>query len=115
MSRTGGNWIALFLLNVAVNWAVPFLVLLPRASKRNPAVLKWVAIVMLAGRWLDLYLTVMPQVMAAPRVGTADVLIAAGYAGVFFLAGGAGPGACAAGPAERPVPSREPRPSPVRI
>jgi hypothetical protein len=40
---------------------------------------------MLAGRWLDLYLTVMPQVMAAPRVGTADVLIAAGYAGVFFL------------------------------
>jgi hypothetical protein len=70
---------------LAVNWAVPFLVLLPRASKRNPAVLKWVAIVVLAGRWLDLYLTVMPQVMAAPHVGMADVLIAAGYAGVFFL------------------------------
>ena len=85
VSRTGGNWIALFLLNVAVNWAVPFLVLLPRASKRSAVVLKWVAIVMLAGRWLDLYLTVMPQVMAAPRVGMADLLIAAGYAGVFFL------------------------------
>jgi hypothetical protein len=84
-SRTGGSWIALFLLNVVVNWAVPFVVLLPRSSKRNPVVLKWVAILILAGRWLDLYLTVMPQVMAAPSVGPADVLIAAGYAGVFFL------------------------------
>ena len=44
-----------FLLNLVVNWVVPFLVLLPRASKRNARVLKWIAIVVLAGRWLDLY------------------------------------------------------------
>ena len=85
MNRTGEHWIVLFLLNVVVNWAFPFLVLLPRATKRNPSILKWVAIVILAGRWLDLYVTVMPQVMAAPDLRATDVLIAAGYAGAFFL------------------------------
>lgn len=85
VTRTGEHWIGLFLLNVVVNWAVPFLVLLSRSSKRNPVVLKWVAIVMLAGRWLDLYVSVMPQVIAAPRVRAVDALIVAGYAGVCFL------------------------------
>jgi Ni/Fe-hydrogenase subunit HybB-like protein len=86
--RTGEGWIALFLLNVVVNWAVPFLLLLSRSSKRNPIVLEFVAIVLLAGRWLDLYVTVMPNVIAAPDVRVTDALIAAGYAGVFFLAAG---------------------------
>ena len=85
LRRTSANWMALFLANVVVNWAVPFLVLLSRSAKRSPAVLKWVAIVLLAGRWLDLYVTVMPQVMAAPDLRTIDLLIAAGYAGLFFL------------------------------
>jgi hypothetical protein len=83
--RTGEGWIALFLLNVVVNWVVPFLLLLSRSSKRNPIVLECVAIVLLAGRWLDLYVTVMPNVIATADVRVADVLIAAGYAGVFFL------------------------------
>jgi hypothetical protein len=83
--RTGEGWIALFLLNVVVNWAVPFLLLLSRSSKRNPIVLECVAIVLLAGRWLDLYVTVMPNVIATADVRVADVLIAAGYGGVFFL------------------------------
>jgi hypothetical protein len=85
MNRTGEHWIVLFLLNVVVNWVVPFFVLLSRPAKRNPSILKWVAIVILAGRWLDLYVTVMPQVLTAPDLRPADVLIAAGYAGVFFL------------------------------
>ena len=59
-SRTSGAWTVPFLLNVAVNWVVPFLVLMPRASKRNRRVLKWTAVVMLAGRWLDLYVAIMP-------------------------------------------------------
>lgn len=85
VSRTGPDWIALFLVNVVVNWVIPFLVLLPRASKRNPAILKWVAILILAGRWLDLYLAVMPQLTSTPTLGLIDVLIVAGYAGLFFI------------------------------
>jgi hypothetical protein len=84
-SRTGDRWIALFLLNVVVNWVVPFLVLMPRAAKRNPAILKWIAILILAGRWLDLYLAVMPEMMTGPSLAAMDVFIVAGYAGAFFL------------------------------
>ena len=52
MSRTSPAWIRLFLLNLVVNWVVPFLVLLPRATKRSPAVLAGVCLLILAGRWL---------------------------------------------------------------
>ncbi|OLE83288.1 MAG: hypothetical protein AUF76_06845 [Acidobacteria bacterium 13_1_20CM_2_65_9] len=85
VSRTGESWIVLFLLNVVVNWVIPFLVLMPRSSKRNPAILKWIAIIILAGRWLDLYLAVMPETRATPSVGPLDVLIVGGYAASFFL------------------------------
>lgn len=85
VSRTSRPWIAVFLLNVAVNWVVPFLVLLPRATKRNASVLKWVAIVVLAGRWLDLYVAIMPDLFPAPSVRAVDVLIAGGCAAALFL------------------------------
>jgi len=83
--RTSGAWIVPFLLNVAVNWLVPFLALMPRESKRNRQVLKWIAIVVLAGRWLDLYIAVMPVLFPSPAVHALDLAIAAGCAAAFFL------------------------------
>ena len=83
--RTSGAWTVPFLLNVAVNWVVPFLVLMPRASKRNRRVLKWIAIVMLAGRWLDLYVAVMPALYPSPAIHAIDLAILAGCAAGFFL------------------------------
>ena len=71
-----------FALNVVVNWAVPFLVLLPRAAKRDPRTLKIVAIVLLVGRWIDLYLLVAPETMRTATWGALEIAIAAGYAGV---------------------------------
>ena len=85
LARTGNRWTALFLLNLAVNWAVPFLVLMTREAKRNRVVLKWIAVVILAGRWLDLYVAVMPAMTPSPVIHAIDVLIAAGYAAAFFL------------------------------
>lgn len=41
----------------------------------------------LAGRWLDLYLIVAPAVLPVPRLGPLEILITAGYAGLFYLAG----------------------------
>ena len=84
MSRTSPAWIRLFLLNLLVNWVVPFLVLLPRATKRNPAVLAGVCLLILAGRWLDLYLLIMPEMFRVPAFGVWEVLIPLGYAGVFL-------------------------------
>ena len=85
--RTRGAWRPLFVLAPLLNWLLPFAVLLPRASKRDPRVLAGAAAVVLAGHWLDLYLIVAPAVLPAPRLGLLEVLITAGYAGLFFLAG----------------------------
>jgi hypothetical protein len=84
-ARTSPPWMPVFLLNLVVNWVVPFVILLPRAAKRSAAILKWVAIIVLAGRWLDLYLVVMPATLDAPSVRALDMLIVAGHAGALFL------------------------------
>jgi hypothetical protein len=39
---------------------VPFFLLLPRWTKRDPRMLAKVAAIVLAGRWVDLYLAIQP-------------------------------------------------------
>ena len=58
--RNHDGWLAIFFLNLACNWVIPFLVLLPRGNKRNPKVIAGVAGLLLFGHWLDLYLQVIP-------------------------------------------------------
>jgi hypothetical protein len=81
--RTGAPWMRLFLLNVIVNWLVPFLVLLPRAAKRSGRVLAGVSAVLLVGHWLDLYLLIMPETWNHPMAGPLELIIPLGYAGLF--------------------------------
>jgi hypothetical protein len=84
-ARTNGAWLPLFVLTPVLSWGVPFLVLMPRKAKQNPQVLATVCIVVLAARWLDLYVIAAPFVYPAPRLGLLELLITAGLAGVFFL------------------------------
>jgi hypothetical protein len=81
-TRTRPDWVVWFALNVVVNWALPFLMLLPRAAKRDSRTLKIVAIVLLLGRWIDLYLLVAPETMPTATWGALEVAIAAAYTGV---------------------------------
>jgi hypothetical protein len=74
--RTGPVWMPWFLANVVVNWVVPFLALLPRTTKRDPETLKWVAVLILLGRWLDVYLLVAPQTMRTPALGLLELTLA---------------------------------------
>lgn len=71
--RSGPAWMPWFLGNVVINWMIPFIVLLPRATKRDPATLKWVAILLLLGRWVDVYLLVAPQTMRTPALGAIEL------------------------------------------
>ncbi|NOZ94170.1 MAG: hypothetical protein GXP47_05440 [Acidobacteria bacterium] len=101
--RVSAWWLPVFLVNVAINWAIPFLVLLPRGAKRRPAVLATISMMLLAGRWLDLYLHVSPPALGArPVIGLPEIgpLLLAGGIGivVFFKAYDRSP----------PVPSRDP-------
>src|SRR6185436_13289190 len=84
-TRTNGPWLPLFVLDPVLNWLVPFVVLMPRKAKRNPAVLRWVSVVVLAGRWLGIYLIAAPFVLPAPRLGLLELLLTAGLGGLFFL------------------------------
>ena len=84
--RTNGPWETLFLLNMLLNWAIPFAILLPRGTKRKPGVLAKVAMVVLAGRCLDLYLMIAPPFEGAkPAFGIWEAGLLAGTAGVFTL------------------------------
>ncbi len=72
VTRQAGFLKPLFWLNVALNWAVPFLALLPRAFKVNVKVLVNVGAVVLIGHGLDLYLAILP-----PTQGWADIVLPA--------------------------------------
>jgi hypothetical protein len=83
VKRTNGPWLYLFTFNFVVNWVLPFGMLLSQRAKRTPAVLKRVSILLLCGRWLDLYLLIMPSLWATPKIGFFEILIAAVYVGLF--------------------------------
>lgn len=85
--RLHNGWQYLFYLNVLVNWVAPFLILMPRAPKRNPSVLLAMAVLILAGRWLDMYLMVVPPLGGGPfqALGIVEAGLAAGGVGVFLL------------------------------
>ena len=89
LTRTRGAWNLLFLLNPVINWVVPFLILLPRSNKSNPVVLLCVSVVILLGRWVDIYLAVMPAVLPNPSIGVLDVAMSVGYAGLLIYVCGA--------------------------
>jgi hypothetical protein len=85
--RWHGAWPALVLLDLALNWAIPFAVLLFRGAKRRPGILAAVALVVLAGRWVDLYVMIFPSQGEAVAVpGAVEAGFVLGAAGVFGLA-----------------------------
>jgi hypothetical protein len=85
VTRTNGPWVYLFALNLVVNWVVPFLALLSVRAKCTTRVLKSIAILLLCGHWLDLYMLVMPSLWKTPRIGFYEIAIAAGYMSLLLL------------------------------
>ncbi|MCZ2148130.1 MAG: hypothetical protein LC126_10155 [Bryobacterales bacterium] len=85
--RQSGALGVLFIINIVLNWGIPFLVLLPIGAKRTPAVLGAMAVVVLAGRWLDLYIMILPPVthgkMALPWI---ELCMMIGTMALFVLA-----------------------------
>ncbi|HEY2290664.1 MAG TPA: hypothetical protein VGM86_08185 [Thermoanaerobaculia bacterium] len=84
--RARGAWLPLFALAPVLRWLLPFAVLLPQWTKRNPRILSGVAGVVLLGSWLDIYMNVAPAVLPGPRLGAPELLITAGFAALLWLA-----------------------------
>jgi hypothetical protein len=84
--RQQPGWQVLFLVNVVLNWGVPFVVLLFRPAKQTPWVLLAVAVAILVGRWLDLHLMILrPLASAAPLPDIWDAGLFPGVAALAVL------------------------------
>ncbi len=84
--RHFGGWGSLSILNVVLNWFIPFIVLLPKQTKRNDKILLQMAIVLLIGHWLDLYIMVMPVFLGAqPTLSLWEIGPMMGFVALFFL------------------------------
>lgn len=60
ITRTRGAYKLLFSVNMVLNWVVPFFALLRRGPKKRSELIVKVAVVVLIGRWLDLYMMIVP-------------------------------------------------------
>jgi hypothetical protein len=82
-------WFPFLLADLVLGWGIPFVVLLFREAKRRPAILGVVAVVILAGRWVDLFVMIAPSqgdTFAAPGLIEAGMALgAAGLAGLAVL------------------------------
>ncbi len=101
--RTHGPWAPVVIGSLVLNWIVPFFVLLPRANKRNDGVMLKIAVVVLIGRWVDLYVMIFPPVLeGSPPFGIPEV------AAIVCLCGLAGLSFLRAFSAAQPVPQNDP-------
>ncbi len=103
ITRTHGPWGPVVVGSVVLNWVVPFFVLLPRPAKRSTGIMLKVAVVVLVGRWVDLYVMVFPAALGGqPVLGLWEV------AAICCLAGTSGWLLFRAFAAAAPVPLRDP-------
>lgn len=84
------GWAWLFWLNIAINWVLPFFILLPRDNKRNKTVMQRVSWMILVGQLLNIYIMVAPKVLEHngnhdPFLSWTEAFTFAGYAGLFLV------------------------------
>lgn len=82
--RSKHGWTALRYTSLLLSFGVPFLVLMLRSARRSEAVLLRVAIVLLVGRLLDVYILVGPPVSGAPSLGPWELGPVVGALALYF-------------------------------
>jgi hypothetical protein len=80
------NFETLFILNLIVNFLFPLLALMTRNSKRQPLLLAVVAIIVLFGHYIDLYLAIMPGAVGheTASIGILEIGLPFFYLAVFI-------------------------------
>ena len=83
--RWNNGWKELFYINVAINWFIPFIVLLSQRMDKNKTVVKLICLLLIAGQWIDLYDQIMPTLTTTPKFGIIEIGAFIGFAGLFAL------------------------------
>ena len=81
--RWQGGWQVLFFLEIAINWAIPFMVLLPMKTSRNMSVITLVIFCLIIGQYIDLFVQVIPGTTGILKFGWTEIGCFLGYAGLF--------------------------------
>ena len=101
--RLQGAWSPVVIVSLLLNWVIPFFILLPKPAKRSASTMAKIAGVLLVGRWVDLYLMILPStttggpIFSFLEVGALCTLI--GISGYLFTW---------SFPTDKPIPVKDP-------
>jgi hypothetical protein len=79
------GWKVIFFLEIGLNWAIPFFVLLPVKTSRNMTVITVVIAFLVIGQYLDLFYQIIPGTTGLLKYGWIEAGLFLGYAGLFAL------------------------------
>lgn len=79
------GWKVMFFLEIGLNWAVPFILLLPVKTSRNMTVITIVIVFLIIGQYIDLFVQVIPGTTGILKFGLIEAGLFLGYAGLFAL------------------------------
>ena len=80
------NFKVLFFVNLFINFVAPFLLLMTRGSKRNDNMMLIVAVLLVVGKYIDLYQGIMPGAVGAhAHFGIVEIGMFLGFAGLFIF------------------------------
>jgi hypothetical protein len=83
--RWKDGWQLLFFLEIGINWAVPFFVLLPIKASRNMTVISIVIVLLVIGQYIELHNHIMPETTGRLVPGFIEIAGFLGFAGLFAL------------------------------
>jgi Ni/Fe-hydrogenase subunit HybB-like protein len=81
--RWQSGWKVLFFCEIGLNWAIPFMLLLPVKASRNMTIIVVVIVFLVIGQYIDLFVQVIPGVTGIMRFGWLEAGLFIGYAGLF--------------------------------
>lgn len=84
----GEGWSVFFYANIIINWFLPFVLLMPKATARNKMVLKIVIPFLIIGQFIDLYIQIFPGTLGKQVLGFQEIGMFVGFAGLFMLVTG---------------------------
>lgn len=88
VKRWESGWQVLFFAEIAINWFIPFVILLPTRTSRSKAAIFAVIILLVIGHYIDLYMQIMPGTTGQLLFGFIEIGTFMGYAGIFALTTG---------------------------
>ncbi|MFO7670893.1 MAG: hypothetical protein R6W31_14655 [Bacteroidales bacterium] len=81
----GEGWRTFFFANILINWFLPFVLLMPKATAQNKLVVKIVIPFLIVGQFIDLYMQIFPGTVGKQVLGFQEIGMFIGFAGLFML------------------------------